>query len=330
MTTLALDFRNQRGGARSGMKRAVDRLSDVRIDATSGLHIGTVRIGEQLLRVGIRPLPTGETAATPPLLLFNGIGANLELAAPLMARHGAVESLIFDVPGAGKSPPPKRPYRLFTMARLARRLLDHLGYGSVDVMGVSWGGGLAQQFVIQYPQRVRRLVLAATAMGGATMLPGNPRVLLKMVNPRRYLDKGYMKRVAPELYGGELRDNPEAIKLFNDHARGGDAKGYRYQLLAMLGWTSLPWLWRIRQPTLVLAGNDDPLVPLVNARLHTWLLPDARLQVIDDGHLFMLTRARETARIIGDFLAETRASQPAAKPAPDPRRWYGRLPPRGP
>jgi poly(3-hydroxyoctanoate) depolymerase len=190
------------------------------------------------------------------------------------------------------------------MARLARRLLDALGYGRVDVMGVSWGGGLAQQFTIQYPKRVRRLVLAATAMGGATMLPGHPRVLLKVINPRRYMDKGYMKRVAPELYGGDLRHNPDAIKLFTDHASGGDAIGYRYQLLAMLGWTSLPWLWRIRHPTLVLAGNDDPLVPLINARLHAWLLRDARLHVFDDGHLFLLTRARETAAAISAFLAE--------------------------
>ena len=192
------------------------------------------------------------------------------------------------------------------MARLARKLLDELGYATVDVMGVSWGGGLAQQFAIQYPKRVRRLVLAATAMGAPAMLPGHPKVLLKMVNPRRYLDKGYMKRVAPELYGGDLRTDPDAIKLFTDHARGGHPTGYRYQMLAMLGWTSLPWLWRIRHPTLVLAGNDDPLVPLINARVHAWLQHDARLHVFDDGHLFLLTRAQETARIIAGFLAEPR------------------------
>jgi poly(3-hydroxyoctanoate) depolymerase len=293
--------------ANSPQRSAVDRLSDVQVDAETGLHIGTLFIGRQLLRVGIRPLPKGTVAAGPALLLFNGIGANMELAAPLMAALDGVETLIFDLPGAGKSPPPRLPYRLFSMARLARRLLDALGYGKVDVMGVSWGGGLAQQFAIQYPKRVRRLVLAATAMGGATMLPGHPRVLLKMINPRRYVDKGYMKRVAPELYGGDLRHNPDAIKLFTDHARGGDPRGYRYQLLAMFGWTSLPWLWRIRHPTLVLAGNDDPLVPLINARLHAWLLRDARLQVFDDGHLFLLTRARETAAAISAFLVDAAA-----------------------
>ncbi len=276
--------------------RAIERLHDAKLDAASGLHIGTVQIGDQRLRVGIRP------GRGVPLLFCNGIGANLELAAPLMQRLGDIESVIFDAPGAGQSPAPKRPYRLFMLARVLGKLLDHLGYPQVDLLGVSWGGGLAQQFNIQYPQRVRRLVLAATAMGGMTMLPGDPRVLVKMVDPRRYLDKGYMQRVAPQLYGGQLRDDPAAIRLFTDHARAGDRVGYRYQLLAMLGWTSLPWLWRMRQPTLVLAGDDDPLVPLVNARLHARLLPNAKLKVLHDGHLFMLTQADETARLVGEFL----------------------------
>ena len=288
--------------------QAIRHLSGVHIDAESGLHIGTITIDEQQLRVGIRPLPAQAKTPTAPVLLFNGIGANMELAGLLMKGMDRVESIIFDVPGAGKSPPPKYPYRPFGMARLARKLLDTLGYSDkVDVMGVSWGGGLAQQFAIQYPSRVRRLVLAATAMGGPTMIPGKPSVLFKMINPRRYLDKGYMKRVAPELYGGELRSNPDAIKLFTDHAKGGSKKGYRYQMLAMMGWTSLPWLWRIQHPTLVMAGNDDPLVPLINSRVHAWLLPNARLHILNDGHLFLLTKARETAQIITAFLEEERS-----------------------
>jgi len=291
-------------GAASGP--AHTRLKDVQVDPVSGMHIGTFTIGDQLLRVGIRPARDAAAAAKAPLLVFNGIGANLELCGPMMKELDDRESVVFDVPGAGKSPTPKRPYRLFWLARLSVRLLDALGYGQVDVMGVSWGGGLAQQFAMQYPKRVRRLILAATAMGGFTMVPGRPGVLIKMANPQRYLDKGYMKRVAPDIYGGQLRTDPDAIKLFTDHAKGGDKVGYRYQLLAMLGWTSLPWLWRIRQPTLVMAGNDDPLVPLINARMHALLLPRARLCVVDDGHLFLLTKAREIAGVISNFLDEER------------------------
>ena len=284
-----------------------ERLRDVRIDPESGMHIGTITIDGQLLRVGIRPRAEGADASRPPLLVFNGIGANLELCGPMLAQLTDRESIVFDVPGAGKSPAPKRPYRLFWLARLTRKLLDTLGYGQVDVMGVSWGGGLAQQFALQYGKRVRRLILAATAMGGFTMVPGRPTVLMKMANPQRYLDKGYMKRIAPDIYGGTLRSDPDAIKLFTDHAKGGDPVGYRYQLLAMLTWTSLPWLWRIRQPTLVMAGNDDPLIPLINARVHALLLPNARLCVVEDGHLFLLTKAREISSVISDFLNEEAA-----------------------
>lgn len=285
-----------------------ERLRDVQVDPESGMHIGTITIDGQLLRVGIRPRAEGADTSRPPLLVFNGIGANLELCGPMMAQLSDRESIVFDVPGAGKSPAPKRPYRLFWLARLTKKLLDTLGYGQVDVMGVSWGGGLAQQFALQYGKRVHRLILAATATGGLTMVPGRPGVLMKMASPQRYLDKSYMKRIAPDIYGGTLRSDPDAIKLFTDHAKGGDPVGYRYQLLAMLGWTSLPWLWRIRQPTLVMAGNDDPLIPLINARVHALLLPNARLCVVEDGHLFLLTKAREIAPVISQFLDEDAAS----------------------
>jgi len=290
----------RRKAASTTVSNPVEHLQDAYVDPTSGMHIGTVTIGGQQLRVGIRP----GAANMKPLLVFNGIGANMELAGPFMREMPGIETIIFDVPGAGKSPEPKAPYRISSMASLAADLLDHLGYGQVDVMGVSWGGGLAQQFTIQYPQRVRRVILAATSMGGHTMVPGHPRVLMKMANPRRYIDKGYMKRIAPDIYGGELRSNPEAIKLFTQHARGGTKRGYQYQMLAMLGWSSLPWLWRIKHATLVMAGNDDPLVPLINARLHAFLLPHARLHVLEDGHLFLLTQAKQTADVISDFLRE--------------------------
>jgi pimeloyl-ACP methyl ester carboxylesterase len=78
--------------------------------------------------------------------------------------------------------------------------------------------------------------------------------------------------------------------------------GYFYQLLAMAGWTSLPWLWSLQQPTLVLMGSDDPLVPPINGRILTGLIPNAELCMIDDGHLFLVTRPAETAALIEAFL----------------------------
>jgi Predicted hydrolases or acyltransferases (alpha/beta hydrolase superfamily) len=72
----------------------------------------------------------------------------------------------------------------------------------------------------------------------------------------------------------------------------------------MTGWTSLPWLWSLPQPTLILMGSDDPLVPPINGRILARLIPNAQLRMIDDGHLFMVTRPAETARFIEEFLAE--------------------------
>jgi poly(3-hydroxyoctanoate) depolymerase len=79
-------------------------------------------------------------------------------------------------------------------------------------------------------------------------------------------------------------------------------RGYYLQLAAAVGWTSVHWLHRLRQPTLVMAGSDDPLVPLLNARLMHMLIPRSELRVFDCGHLFLITRAKESAQAINEFL----------------------------
>jgi pimeloyl-ACP methyl ester carboxylesterase len=92
----------------------------------------------------------------------------------------------FDVPGVGGSPLPARPYRFATLAWLLRGLLNKLGYQAANILGISWGGGLAQQFALSSPLRCRRLILVATATGPQTMVPGNPLVLAKMLTRHRY------------------------------------------------------------------------------------------------------------------------------------------------
>ena len=237
----------------------------------------------------------------PPLLLFNGIGANWELARAFLTALTDTTAIIFDMPGIGGSPLPTLPYRPSSISRLAALLLAKLGYEKADVAGVSWGGGIAQQFAYQYPRICRRLVLAATSPG-AIMAPGVTGVLMKMATPRRYLDKTYMRKIAPDIYGGAFKTDPSLINRHAEAMNGARTLGYLYQLLALIGWTSLPWLWTIRQPTLILMGRDDPLVPVVNGRIMASLIPNSRLEIIDDGHLFMVTRPGETAHRIEKFL----------------------------
>jgi pimeloyl-ACP methyl ester carboxylesterase len=84
--------------------------------------------------------------------------------------------------------------------------------------------------------------------------------------------------------------------------RVGPPRGYLYQLTAGAAWTSLPFLSWLRQPTLIVAGNDDPLIPLVNARLMRLLIPDSRLHVYPGGHLGLVTEAAELAPVVDGFL----------------------------
>lgn len=236
-----------------------------------------------------------------PLLMFNGIGANLELTFPLLDALEDTPVIIFDIPGVGGSPMPKLPYNAFTICRLARRLLTILGHDQVDVSGVSWGGGMAQQFALQYPRVCRRLILVATSTGW-TMLPGKPSVLSKMGNLRRYTDRGYMRTIAAEIYGGDFRMNPNIIAEHAANMRPGSNAGYVLQLMAMTGWTSLPFLWMLRQPTLIMAGDDDPLVPLVNAKVLHRFIKNSTLDIWHNGHLFAVTRPVETAQRFTEFL----------------------------
>ena len=266
------------------------------------LQIELRRVGNRTLRVGVR---AGDRSR-PPLLIFNGIGANIELVAPFLEAFQGPEAIVFDVPGVGGSPVPVLPYRPWTIARLAARLLDQLGRERADVLGVSWGGTLAQQFAFQHPTRCRRLVLAATSPGHF-MVPGKLGVLLRMASPRRYKDAEYMNRIAGEIYGGALRRSPELARPHLRHVRWSSDYGYYLQLLAAVAWTSLPWLALLRQPTLVMSGADDPLVPAANAKILARLIPAARLVSIDDGHLFLVTSAPESARIIHEFLTEDTA-----------------------
>jgi len=272
----------------------------IEIDEASvaaGINIRMIDVDGQLLKVATK---AGSEDA-PPLLMFNGNGANLELGFPFLEKLTDRRAIIFDIPGVGGSPMPSLPYRPSTVARMAKNLCEILGHDRVDVAGVSWGGGLAQQFAHQYPGLCRKLVLAATSAGWV-MIPGNPNVLSKMTNIKRYTDKGYMRSIAAEIYGGDFRNDATLINVHADGMRPASNAGYVLQLLAMVGWTSAHWLWSIKQPTLIMSGTDDPLIPVANANFLATMIPKARLELIENGHLFLVTRPAESAQMIEEFL----------------------------
>jgi poly(3-hydroxyoctanoate) depolymerase len=244
----------------------------------------------------------------PPLLLTSGIGAGLELTQPLRDALRGRATIAWDAPGAGASSVPCRRPSLRLVASYAIALLDALGLEQVDVLGVSWGGLVSQELARRHPSRVRRLVLVSTGTGW-TSLPGNLRALPILLNTRRYSSPSYLEEVGARLYGGDVRHDPEilrsqaTLRLLHPPSTA----GYCWQLLATVGWTSVHWLHRLPQRTLVLAADDDPISHIANGRLLAHLIPRATLSVIEGGgHLFAITRPEETAWLVERFLADRR------------------------
>jgi poly(3-hydroxyalkanoate) depolymerase len=238
-----------------------------------------------------------------PILFFNGIGANIEAVAPLADSMPERGFIMFDMPGVGESPDPVLPYNPFTMSWTAARLLKRYGVDKVDVMGVSWGGAMAQHFALQHPGLTNKLVLIATTAGIA-MVPGNPASFTKMANPRRYIDPEFMNEHFATLYGGADADGAAHQKDSHiGRLKPPSPRGYIYQLLCMAGWTSLPALPFMSKKTLIMMGEDDQIVRPVNGQILNWMIPNSKMITFKGGgHLFLLTHADESVAAIRDFL----------------------------
>ena len=253
-------------------------------------------IDGRVLRVAV--WRSGQSTTKLPILFFNGIGANIEAMAPLAEHLADRDFITFDMPGIGGSPDPVVPYNPILMSRIAALLLDRFEMPVVDVMGVSWGGAMAQQFAFQNSGRTNKLILVATS-AGMLMVPGNPAALLKMADPRRYIDPDFMAKHFQTLYGGMVGNKAEHINRLKPPSK----TGYFYQLLAMMAWTSAPFLPFMKSDTLIMMGDDDQIVPLANGKFLDFLIPNSELFVIENGgHLFLLSHVEESVATILEFL----------------------------
>jgi pimeloyl-ACP methyl ester carboxylesterase len=223
----------------------------------------------------------------PPLLLVGGLWGRVPMWDPLLPWLAGFRTIAFDPPGIGDTELPRR--------------LDTVGVPRAHVLGVSLGGAVAQQLARSYPDRVDRLVLVSTSTG-LLSVPGRPGALARLLLPTAYASSTRLERTAGAMFGGRLRAEPELVHRW--HLRPpAHARAYAYRLAGIAGWTSLPWLCRLRAPTLVVHGDDDPIVPAANARLLAAALPDARLHLVPGGHLLLLDSATDVLPLITGFLA---------------------------
>ncbi len=246
-----------------------------------------------------------EAGAGEALLLVPGLGCNADMWAPFMEQFPGRRSISFDAPGTGRSSTPLYPVSVAALADLAAAVLDDRNIGAADVIGFSYGGAVAQQLALDHPERIRRLVLAATTCGlGA--IPGSLEAMAVLATPLRFYSPTYFERVAPTVYGG-VTARDAAKRRLGMAARSRcppSSYGYAMQLLGGAVWSSWPYLADIPHETLVISGDDDPLVPVANARFLAQRIPRAQLQIVErGGHLFLWDDAENLGARISRFVA---------------------------
>ncbi|HUQ53669.1 MAG TPA: alpha/beta fold hydrolase, partial [Gammaproteobacteria bacterium] len=185
-----------------------------------------------------------QAGAGDPLLLIGGLGSHLGMWAPFAAEFRERRIIRFDMPGSGLSSTPLYPISIAMLAELAVAVLDHCSTPQADVVGISYGGAVAQQTAHDHPQRIRRLVLAATTCGVGAV-SGSIAALTALATPLRFYSPSYFERVAAAVYGGATGRDASARKeqlRIRSHAPPPSSYGYAMQILGGYAWSSLPFL----------------------------------------------------------------------------------------
>ena len=258
-------------------------------------EITDVQLRIRGLRIHAQVSGSGE-----PLLLYSGIWGEVQLWRPLLPYLDQFRVIAFDPPGIGRSQLPPFPLTMRQLAKLGTSVLDELDIGPAHVLGASFGGAVAQQMALSYPAHVRRLVLVSTSFGGFAV-PGSPKAFWHFMHPLSY-HPVRLEKVAGSMFGGRLRTEPELVRGLHIR-RPTSAVAGMYRMAPLFGWTSLPWLWAVRQPALVICGDDDPVTPRINHRIIASVMPNAPLHVVrGGGHLVLVDSVAEVAPVITRFL----------------------------
>ena len=242
----------------------------------------------------------------PRVLFISGSGGDLRTKPNVFAGPLGrdVDLLAYDQRGLGQTSVPAPPYTMAQYGDDAAGLVDHVGWDRCAVVGVSFGGMVAQELAIRHADRVERLVLCCTSSGGA----GAPSYPLHTL-----IDLPEEERIAIQLgisdtrYGAEWQAaNPDAAeKIFSTMRTGKPAAdGYLNQLEARSHHDTFDRLPRVTAPTLVCAGRFDGIAPVSNSEAIASQIPDAELRTYEGGHLFLLQDRSAWGDIVA-FLSES-------------------------
>ena len=239
-----------------------------------------------------------------PVLLIMGLGYTSVMwhrTRPVLAQQ--YRTVAFDNRGVGLSGVPAGPYSIATMASDAAAVLDAAGIARAHVFGVSMGGMIAQEFALQYPKRMRSLILGCTSPNGPLAVRAESKVI-DVLLMRGMTPEQAREAILPYIYdAGTAREKiEEDVSLRQPWLPS--PEGYMAQLMAILSWESYSRIAQITAPTLVIHGKSDALVPPGNGELIAGRIPGARLVLLEHAsHLFLTDRTEEANRKILEFLS---------------------------
>lgn len=246
-------------------------------------------------------------------MFISGTGGDLRLRPNVfdspLASH--FEILAYDQRGLGQTEKPDIPYTMADYAADADGLLEPVGWNRCHIVGVSFGGMVAQELAVSYPHRVMKLVLACTSSGGAggasyplhelSKLPPKERAARLIELEDRRLDKAWQTG-NPEQFQDMIHRRVER-SMWDENESGRDV-GARHQLEARIGHDTYDRLPKLRMPVFICGGRYDGIAPSRNLQALHGQIPGSRLELFEGGHTFLDQDPRAYERII-DFLQET-------------------------
>jgi pimeloyl-ACP methyl ester carboxylesterase len=258
------------------------------------------------------PITTGKSAGIywresgtgPPLLLIIGIGYTSDMwhsVEPLLAEHNRL--ILFDNRGVGSSDAIHPGYTIADMASDALAVLDAAGEETAHIFSLSMGGYVAQEFALQYPDRIRSLILGCTSCGGDQAIPADDEVWDVIQARRSMLPEEGVRAMIPYIYDGTTPADRIAADIEIRLRSYPRQESYDLQLAAIRNWQSCDRLGSIRSPTFILHGENDRLIPPENGRRLAELIPGAQFRMLGNAsHIFTTDQPTQTARLIHEFL----------------------------
>lgn len=240
-----------------------------------------------------------------PVLLIMGLGypsAMWHRTRPTLASQ--YRTIALDNRGIGRSDVPQGPYPIALMASDAAAVLEAASIPRAHVFGVSMGGMIAQEFVLQYPQRVLSLILGCTAAGGPSAARAEAEATQMLMRRDKMSPEQAAEAAVPFIYDPTTPRERIDEDLALRRPWFPTPEGYAAQLQGILGWEANSRLGQIVAPTLVIHGESDRLVPPANAKLIAERIPGAKLIMIPHAsHLFLTDQTEVAHRAILHFLA---------------------------